>query len=102
MFFSFVFVFCASNSAVNMEIELKSFIADKMGKFLAIIMKITIHRKKIEYCTPKNIKFCNNGQLDRPQIIGFLKRRYIFADSAIFMMISIYSDPVFSKSTAYN
>ena len=36
-----------SNSAANMEIELKSLIANKMGKCLAIIMKITFHRNKI-------------------------------------------------------
>ena len=36
-----------SNSAANMEIELQSLIANKMGKCLAIIMKVTFHRKKI-------------------------------------------------------
>ena len=31
-FFFFVFVFCVSKSAANMEIELQSLIANKMGK----------------------------------------------------------------------
>ena len=43
-FFFFVFVFCVSNSAANVEIELQSLIANKTGKFLVIIIKITFCR----------------------------------------------------------
>ena len=41
-----------------MGIELQSLIANKMGKCLAIIMKVTFHRKKIAIVSRKKIKFC--------------------------------------------
>ena len=58
--FFFVFVFFMQNSAANMEIELQSLIANKMRECLAIIMKVTFHRKKIAVVSqPKNSKFCD-------------------------------------------
>ena len=46
-----------STSAANMEIELQSLIANKMGKCLAIIMKVTFHRKKIAIASRKTSNF---------------------------------------------
>ena len=56
-FFFFVFVFCMSNSAANMEIELQSLIANKMGKCLAIIVKALFHMKKIAIVSQKTSNF---------------------------------------------
>ena len=56
-FFFFVFVFCVSKSAANIEIELQSLIANKMGNSLAIIMKVTFHRKKIAIVSRKKSNF---------------------------------------------
>ena len=53
----FVFVFCVPNSATNVEIELQSLIANKMGTFLAIVMKITFHRKEIAIVSWKTSNF---------------------------------------------
>ena len=46
-----------SNSAANMEIELQSLITNEMGKCLAIIMKVTFHRKKIAIVSRKTSNF---------------------------------------------
>ena len=40
-----------------MEIELQSLIANKIGKSLAIIMKVTFHRKKIAIVSRKTSNF---------------------------------------------
>ena len=46
-----------SNSAAIMEIELQSLIANKMGKCLDIIMKVTFHSKKIAIVSRKPSNF---------------------------------------------
>ena len=40
-----------------MDIELQSLIANKMGKFLVVIMKITFYRKKIAILSRKTSNF---------------------------------------------
>ena len=56
-FFFFVFVFCVSTSAANVEIERQSLIANTTGKFLAIIMEITFYWKKIAIVCQKTSNF---------------------------------------------
>ena len=63
-----------SNSAANVEIELQSLIANKMGKFLAIIMKITFYRKKIAILSRKTSNFeIKASWIDH----RLLKRKYL-------------------------
>ena len=50
-----------SNSAANMEIELQSLIANKMVKCLAIIMKVTFHRKEIAIVSRKTSNFARKA-----------------------------------------
>ena len=50
-----------SNSAANMEIELQSLIANKMVKCLAIIMKVTFHRKEIAIVSRKTSNFAEKS-----------------------------------------
>ena len=44
-----------------MEIELQSLIANKMGKCLAIILKVTFHRKKIANVSRKTSNFARKA-----------------------------------------
>ena len=77
----FVFVFNVSNSAANMEIELQSLIANKIGKFHAIIMKITFYRKKIAILSRKTSNSVIKASwIDHKEAF----KEEIFADSAIF------------------
>ena len=46
-----------SNSTANMEIELQSLIANKIGKCVAILIKVTFHRKKIAIVSQKTSSF---------------------------------------------
>ena len=82
-----------------MEIELQSLIANKMGKFLAIIMKITIYRKKIAILSRKTSDFAIEAiWIDHKNTF----KEEMFADSAIFFTTSTYSNPVFSQCSAHN
>ena len=88
-----------SDSAANVEIELISLIANKTGKFHAIIMQITFYRKKIAIVSQKTSNFAMKADwIDQNRLF----KEEIFADSAIFLMISIYLDPVFSQSSVNN
>ena len=53
----FLLCLCILCVKLNMEIERQNLFANKMGKFLAMIMKITFYRKKIAILSRKTSNF---------------------------------------------
>ena len=60
-FFLFVFVFRVANSAATVEIKLQRLTANKIGKFIAIIMNITFYRKKVPIVSQKASNFATKA-----------------------------------------